>query len=92
MSKRNRLHLFVSVLLGQVNKVQFKVVQNNLDEQEMTVMFWSSVFLQGLCLQTVLIPLKINPFWIYLTLISLVSLKSIVIKASSKIFSKGSPF
>ena len=90
--KRNRLNLFISVLLGQFNKVQFKIAQNNLDEQEMTIMFWSSIFLQGLCLQTILRAFHINPLWIYLILIGLIFLKSIAIKCSRKIFQKDALF
>ena len=90
--KRNRFNLFISVLLGQFNKAQFKIAQNNLDEQEMTIMFWSSIFLQGLCLQTILSSFHINPFWIYLILIGLIFLKSAAIKGSRKIFQKEALF
>jgi hypothetical protein len=90
--KRNRLNLFISVLLGQFNKAQFKIAQNNLDEQEMTIMFWSSIFLQGLCFQTILSSFHFNPFWIYLILICLIFLKSTAIKSSRKIFQKDTLF
>ena len=46
--KRNRVSMLKSVLFGHFSKVHFKSVSQTTNEKEMTILFWSAIFLQGI--------------------------------------------
>lgn len=86
--KRTRSGLVESILLGLFNKVQFKTVQKNIDERGVTILFWSSVFLQGTYIYSIVLKSNTNLYLVYLLVILAILLKGKTLKFSGAIFQK----
>ena len=90
--KRTRSGLVESILLGLFNKVQFKTVQKNIDERGVTILFWSSVFLQGTYIYSIVLKSNTNLYLVYLLAILAILIKGKILKFSGAIFQKEDMF
>lgn len=86
--KRNRSSIIQSVLLGHFSKVHFKSVGQSINEKEMTILFWSAIFLQGIYIHSFFIDNSINIYFYYVFVALAIAIKHLVIKTSSNIFQK----
>jgi hypothetical protein len=86
--KRNRRGLITSVLLGQFNKVQFRAVQNNIEEKEMTILFCSCIFFQAIYIHSVYLEIINSIYLFYIFFPCLIGSKYIGLKLSGKLFQK----
>jgi hypothetical protein len=86
--KRTRSGLVESILLGLFNKVLFKTVQKNIDERGVTILFWSSVFLQATYIYSIVLKSNTNLYLVYLLVILAILLKGKTLKFSGAIFQK----
>ena len=90
--KRNRRGLITSIFLSQFNKVQFKAIQNNMEEKEITILFWSAIFLQAIYFHSVYVERTTPIYLFYLSLPCLIGAKYLGLKASGKLFQKETLF
>ncbi len=86
--KRNRPNMVKSVLLGHFSKVHFKSVGQTTNEKEMTILFWSAIFLQGIYIHSFFINNSTNIFFYYAIVVSAIAIKHLAIKISSNVFQK----
>ena len=86
--KRNRASLIKSVFLGHFSNVHFKSISQSINEKEMTILFWSSIFLQGIYIHTFFINKVTSVLLCYVLVILAVAIKYAAIKVSSGIFQK----
>tara|TARA_Y100000589_G_scaffold242797_1_gene230409 strand:- start:1420 stop:2061 length:642 start_codon:yes stop_codon:yes gene_type:complete len=86
--KRSRPAIIKGVLLSHFSKVNFKNIQNNIHDREVTILLWTSVFLQGLYLNSYFIELNTPIYFYYLIVAIIIGLKHLSLKISAKTFNK----
>ena len=86
--KRSRPAIIKGVLLSHFSKVNFKNIQNNIHDKEVTILLWTSVFLQGLYLNSYFIELNTPIYFYYLIVAITIGLKHLSLKISAKTFNK----
>lgn len=86
--KRNRVSMLKSVLFGHFSKVHFKSVSQTTNEKEMTILFWSAIFLQGIYVHSFFIENSTKIIFYYALVVSAIVIKHLAIKTSSNIFQK----
>ena len=86
--KRSRPAIIKGVLLSHFSKVNFKNTQNNIHDREVTILLWTSVFLQGLYLNSYFIELNTPIYFYYLIVAIIIGLKHLSLKISAKTFNK----
>ena len=86
--KRSRPAIIKGVLLSHFSKVNFKNIQNNIHDKEVTILLWTSVFLQGLYLNSYFIELNTPIYFYYLIVAIIIGLKHLSLKISAKTFNK----
>ena len=86
--KRSSPDLIWGFTLALFNKVHFKLIQKNIDDRMCTILFWCSVFLQGIYLQSLFLKSADEYYLIYTILLLALFLKYLVIKLSIFTFQK----
>ena len=86
--KRSRPAIIKGVLLSHFSKVNFKNIQNNIHDREVTILLWTSVFFQGLYLNSYFIELNTPIYFYYLIVAIIIGLKHLSLKISAKTFNK----
>ena len=86
--KRSRPAIIKGVLLSHFSKVNFKNTQSNIHDREVTILLWTSVFLQGLYLNSYFIELNTPIYFYYLIVAIIILLKHLSLKISAKTFNK----
>ena len=86
--KRSRPNLILGFTLALFNRVHFKLIQKNIDDRNSTILFWCSVFLQGIYLQSNFLKSTSEYYLIYIILLLVLLLKYIAIKLSIFTFQK----
>ena len=86
--KRSRPAIIKGVLLSHFSKVNFKNTQSNIHDREVSILLWTSVFLQGLYLNSYFIELSTPIYFYYLIVAIIIGLKHLSLKISAKTFNK----
>ena len=86
--KRSRPAIIKGVLLSHFSKINFKNIQSNIYDREVTILLWTSVFLQGLYLNSYFIEYNTPIYFYYLTVAIIIGLKHLSLKISAKTFNK----
>ena len=86
--KRSRPAIIKGVLLSHFSKINFKNIQSNIYDREVTILLWTSVFLQGLYLNSYFIEYNTPIYFYYLTVAITIGLKHLSLKISAKTFNK----
>jgi len=86
--KRSSPDLIWGFTLALFNKVHFKLIQKNIDDRMCTILFWCSVFLQGIYLQSLFLKSADEYYLIYTILLLVLFLKYLAIKLSIFTFQK----
>ena len=86
--KRSRPAIIKGVLLSHFSKINFKNIQSNIYDREVTILLWTSVFLQGLYLNSYFIELNTPIYFYYLIVAIIIGLKHLSLKISAKTFNK----
>ena len=86
--KRSRPNLILGFTLALFNRVHFKLIQKNIDDRNSTILFWCSVFLQGIYLQSIFLKSTNEYHLIYMILLLALFLKYLAIKLSMFTFQK----
>ena len=86
--KRSSPDLIWGFTLALFNKVHFKLIQKNIDDRMCTILFWCSVFLQGIYLQSLFLKSADEYYLIYTILLLALFLKYLAIKLSIFTFQK----
>ena len=86
--KRIRPAIIKGVLLSHFSKVHFKNTQSNIHDREVTILLCTSVFHQGLYLNSYFIQLNTPIYFYYLIVAIIIGLKHLSLKISAKTFNK----
>jgi len=86
--KRSSPDLIWGFTLALFNKIHFKLIQKNIDDRMCTILFWCSVFLQGIYLQSLFLKSADEYYLIYTILLLVLFLKYLAIKLSIFTFQK----
>tara|TARA_B100001287_G_scaffold6636_1_gene5105 strand:+ start:31461 stop:32102 length:642 start_codon:yes stop_codon:yes gene_type:complete len=90
--KQNKPGLISSFVIAPFNKIQFKAIQKNFDENTNIILFWCTLFLQSIYVNTLFLDSENSIYLIYIIFFSLTLTKHCVLKLSDVIFQKDAVF